>query len=36
MHKNPIIRVSLKFLKYLEYEEANHFHNLVYIDNSLD
>jgi hypothetical protein len=34
--KNPIIRMSLKSLKYLEYKEANHFHNLVYIDNSLD
>jgi hypothetical protein len=34
--KNPIIRMSLKSLKYLEHKEANRFHNLVYIDNSLD
>ena len=36
MQKNPIIRMSLKSLKYLEHKEANHFHNLVYRDNSLD
>jgi hypothetical protein len=36
MQKNPIIRMSLKSLKYLEHKEANNFHNLVYIDNSLD
>jgi hypothetical protein len=36
MQKNPIIGMSLKSLKYLQHKEANHFHNLVYIDNSLD
>jgi hypothetical protein len=36
MQKNPIIRMSLKSLKYLEHKEANHFYNLAYIDNSLD
>ena len=28
--------MSLKSLKYLEHKKANHFHNLIYIDNSLD
>jgi hypothetical protein len=36
MQKNQIIRMLLKSVKYLEHKEANHFHNLVYIDNSLD
>jgi hypothetical protein len=36
MQNNPIIRMSLKSLKYLEHKDASHFHNLVYIDNSLD
>jgi hypothetical protein len=36
MQNNPIIRMSMKSLKYLEHQQANHFHNLVYIDNSLD
>jgi hypothetical protein len=27
MQKNPIIRMSLISLKYLEHKEANHFHN---------
>jgi hypothetical protein len=38
MQKNekPIIRMSLKSLKYLEHKEpAKHFYNLAYIDNSL-
>ena len=35
MQKNPIIRMSLKSLKYLEHKEANHFHNLVYIDSAV-
>jgi hypothetical protein len=32
--ESAIIRMSLKSLTYLEHREANHFHNLVYIDNS--
>jgi hypothetical protein len=35
-NENPIIRMSLKSLKYLEHKEANHFYNHAYIDNSLD
>ena len=26
----------VEIFKYLEHKEANHFYNLVYIDNSLD
>jgi hypothetical protein len=37
-NENPIIRMSLKSLKYLEHKETiiNHFYDLAYIDNSLD
>ena len=35
-NENPIIRMSLKSLNYLEHKEANNFYNLAYIDSSLD